>query len=166
MLALALVAPATATNHPSRLASARHAVIFYRVATWHRQDDRLAHRSSTNYAERHSHSLRYLGSVATLWRVRAHRERALAKRYENVFAAIRYVFGTYADQAIAVALCEGGSPVPSVNAQNGQYLGIFQLGAGERSRYGHSHTALGQSVAAYHYFIATGRSWRPWECRP
>jgi len=168
MLALALAAPATAANHriPERLAVTRHAVVFYRAATWHRQDERLVHRTSTNYAERRSHSRQYLASVAIRWRARARRERALAKKYENPLAAIRYVFGRYAEQAIAVARCEGGSPVPSVNAQNGQYLGIFQMGSGERSRYGHSRTALGQATAAYRYFIAGGKDWHQWQCRP
>jgi SLT domain-containing protein len=107
--------------------------------------------------------IRYL---AKLWRSRALAEREIAEKYEQPFAAIHYVFERYGSAAWRVALCEGGSPVPSVNARNGQFLGMFQMGAGERSRYGHSHTALGQSVAAYRYFIATGRDWSPWQCRP
>ena len=78
-------------------------------------------------------------------------------------AAIRSVFGAYGDQAVAVAKCESGL---SVYAQNGQYLGLFQMGEYARSRYGHSWTALGQSRSAYAYFVDTGRTWGPWQCRP
>ena len=168
MLALASVAPATATNHrhPNCLVTARHAVVFYRSATWRRQDDRLAPRTHSNYSERRTRSCTYTRWLGHRWYLRARAERTTAERYESPFAAIRHVFGPYAGEAWEVAKCEGGSPVPSVNAQNGQYLGFFQMGDGERSRYGHSETALGQAVAAHRYFAATGRSWRPWECKP
>lgn len=77
--------------------------------------------------------------------------------------AIRHVFGAYAYQAIAVAWCESRF---SVNARNGQYLGLFQMGSSERARYGHSSSALGQARAAYRYFVASGRDWSPWACKP
>jgi len=76
---------------------------------------------------------------------------------------IRYVFGSYGDQAVAVAQCESGL---SVYAQNGQYLGLFQMGEYARSRYGHSWDALGQSRSAYAYFVDSGSDWSPWQCRP
>ena len=76
---------------------------------------------------------------------------------------IRYVFGAYGDQAVAVAQCESGL---SVYAQNGQYLGLFQMGEYARARYGHDWTALGQSRSAYAYFVDSGRDWSPWQCRP
>jgi hypothetical protein len=76
---------------------------------------------------------------------------------------IRYVFGAYGDQAVAVASCESGL---SVYARNGQYLGLFQMGEYARSRYGHSWDALGQSRSAYAYFRDSGYDWSPWQCRP
>jgi hypothetical protein len=79
--------------------------------------------------------------------------------------AIRQVFGRYADQAIRVVDCETGGTF-SVYARNGQYLGLFQMGDYARGRYGHAWTALGQARAAYRYFVDTGRSWRPWSCKP
>ncbi|HVM69556.1 MAG TPA: hypothetical protein VM204_06945 [Gaiellaceae bacterium] len=78
-------------------------------------------------------------------------------------AAIRYVWGRHADGAIRVARCETGGTF-SVYARNGQYLGLFQMGAYARARYGHSWTALGQARAAYRYFQDAG--WSPWQCRP
>lgn len=77
--------------------------------------------------------------------------------------AIRSVFGGYADQALRVAQCESGL---STTAQNGQYLGLFQMGAAERARFGHGTSAIEQVRAAYAYFIASGRSWAPWSCQP
>lgn len=76
---------------------------------------------------------------------------------------IRYVFGAFGDQAVAVATCESGL---SVFATNGQYLGLFQMGTFARSRYGHSWDALGQSRSAYAYFTDSGSDWSPWSCKP
>jgi hypothetical protein len=84
----------------------------------------------------------------------------------DVLAIICQVFGPYCAEAQRVALCEGGRPVPSVRARNGQYEGIFQMGSFARSRYGHGWDAWSQARAAYRYFIASGRDWSPWECRP
>lgn len=78
-------------------------------------------------------------------------------------AAICSVFGRYCRQALAVARCESGL---STRARNGQYLGLFQMGRFERARYGHGETALAQARAAHHYFVASGRDWSPWQCKP
>lgn len=80
-------------------------------------------------------------------------------------AAIRLVFGSYADQAIRVSDCETGGTF-SVNAQNGQYLGLFQMGSWERARFGHGSTPIEQARAAWRYFVESGRDWSPWECKP
>lgn len=77
--------------------------------------------------------------------------------------AIRHVFGKYAGEALAVFTCESGL---SVWAENGQYLGIAQMGEYARARYGHGPDALTQVRAAYAYFVESGRSWGPWECKP
>ena len=77
--------------------------------------------------------------------------------------AICQVFRTRCWEAIRVAKCESSL---RTTARNGQYLGLFQMGRWARSRYGHSHTARGQSIAAYRYFVDSGRDWSPWECRP
>lgn len=85
------------------------------------------------------------------------------RRLSNPEAAIEHVFGEYAWQAKAVAWCESRM---SVWASNGQYLGLFQMGEFARERYGHGFSALAQARAAFRYFVASGRDWSPWTCKP
>jgi hypothetical protein len=83
--------------------------------------------------------------------------------------AILYIFGSHAQEAINVAACESGGGDPrniNIYAQNGQYLGMFQMGTSERATYatiGYSN-AYQQTVAAWNYFAVSG--WSPWECQP
>ncbi len=83
----------------------------------------------------------------------------------NPYWAIQYVFGPYAGAAWNVARCEGGNPVPSPNAHNGQYLGMFQMGSSERRLYGHGPSPMEQARAAFRYSNG-GRNWGPWQCKP
>ena len=76
--------------------------------------------------------------------------------------AICDVFGSYCDEAVAVAWCESRL---RPTAQNGQYLGLFQMGDSERRLYGHGPSAHDQAIAAHRYFIRSGRNWSPWSCR-
>ncbi len=79
--------------------------------------------------------------------------------------AIGHYFGGYTAQAVAVARCEtGGSFSPW--ATNGQYHGIFQMGSHERATYGDGWNVWAQARAAYAYFVASGRGWGPWQCKP
>lgn len=73
------------------------------------------------------------------------------------------VFGDYCSQALSVAACESGY---NVDAVNGQYLGIFQMGESERATYGHGPDARSQARAAWAYFAASGYDWSPWACKP
>lgn|SRR4051794_26285722 len=77
--------------------------------------------------------------------------------------AICTTFGRYCSQALRVASCESHM---YVYAHNGQYLGMFQMGAYARARYGHSYDVWGQARAAYRYFRDSGYSWGPWQCKP
>jgi hypothetical protein len=77
--------------------------------------------------------------------------------------AICHVFGDYCGQALRVARCESGY---RTTAQNGQYLGMFQMGSNERRLFGHGASALDQARAAYRYFLRSGRDWSPWSCKP
>jgi hypothetical protein len=78
--------------------------------------------------------------------------------------AICAVFGRrYCRQAITVSWCESRH---STTAENGQYLGLFQMGWSERQIYGHGATAHAQAVAAHRYFVISGRDWSPWSCKP
>lgn len=45
-------------------------------------------------------------------------------------------------------------------AQNGQFLGLFQMGSRERSMFGHGPTAWDQAAAANRYQNTSG--WSPW----
>ena len=76
-------------------------------------------------------------------------------------AAICAVFGDYCQEAVAVAWCESRLQ-PA--AQNGQYLGLFQMGSYERRLFGHGASAREQAVAAHRYFVRSGRDWSPWSC--
>jgi hypothetical protein len=78
--------------------------------------------------------------------------------------AICDVFGRrYCGQALAVSWCESRH---STAAQNGQYLGLFQMGWNERQLFGHGPTARQQAIAAHRYFVTSGRDWSPWSCKP
>jgi hypothetical protein len=70
-------------------------------------------------------------------------------------------------EAWSVARCETGGTM-SVWANNGQYLGLFQMGSYARAAYGHSANPWGQARAAHRYYVASGRDWSPWDprCRP
>jgi hypothetical protein len=111
--------------------------------------------------------LRLLGArerriVKLLERLRVHTRR-LSSAVNAPATIICRVFGSYCQQAISVARCESGL---SVNASNGQYLGLFQMGSYARARYGHGSTAMAQARAAYRYFVDSGKDWSPWSCKP
>jgi len=136
-----------------------------RNATWKWQNEIGVPRTRTSYADRRTKCSPYLKWQAKLW---AHRADEVFRTYVSLSdprEAICHVFGAYCDQALAVSRCESGQS-HSVRAHNGQYLGIFQMGSSERRTYGHSNTALGQAKAAYAYFVASGRDWSPWSCKP
>ena len=102
-------------------------------------------------------------TVVALRRAIARREaRRLAHAPPKV--AICSVFGRrYCGQALSVSWCESRH---STRAQNGQYLGLFQMGSSERRLFGHGETAHKQAIAAHRYFVVSGRDWSPWSCKP
>lgn len=149
----------------------RTGIKFYREATWKHQDNLGIPR--TKFSRERIKSCNYALWVGDLWRERVAKWHA---KYEahvkfvkslnwNPVAAIRYVFGPHGDAAVSVADCETGGTF-HVGAENGQYLGLFQMGSSERATYGHGSTALEQARAAYRYFIASGSDWSPWQCQP
>ncbi len=120
--------------------------------------------------------IRFDGAGAERWAARFRRQhrvvlalrRQLAQRARVRFTlstrqAIQLVFGHYANQALRVAWCESRM---RTDARNGQFAGVFQLGARERALYGDGSSAISQAAAAYAYFVASGRDWSPWQCRP
>ena len=100
-------------------------------------------------------------------REQAREQRERARQLDALNAspqkAICHVFGDYCGQALEVARCESNL---TVTAQNGQYLGLFQMGSSERRLFGHGPTALEQARAAHRYFVRSGRDWSPWSCKP
>jgi hypothetical protein len=96
--------------------------------------------------------------------IRVRHASALARKLRHAppRVAICAVFGRYCRQAISVAWCESRL---TTTAQNGQYLGLFQMGSSERRLFGHGQTAHRQARAAHRYFLRSGRDWSPWGCR-
>lgn len=136
-----------------------------RLATWKWQDASYVTRTPTSYSERRTECSAYLKWLSQLWAGRAHKAFKKHAQLQDPVAAICHIFGRYCSQALAVSRCESGQS-HSVRAQNGQYLGMFQMGNYARSAYGHGYTPLEQAYAAYRYFVASGRDWSPWSCKP
>lgn len=135
-----------------------------RQATWKWEREIQIDRTPTQYMERKTASCRYLRFLMREWSHRADRRFRTAMRLQrDPKAAIRWVFGPYANQALDVAWCESRY---SIWAENGQYLGLFQMGSSERELFGHGNTAIEQARAAHRYFVNSGRDWSPWQCRP
>ena len=133
-------------NHRSLLSSAEH---------------RAAALTALDRAERRL--ARVTKTIVALNRALQRREaRRLANAPPRV--AICRVFGRrYCDQALKVAWCESHH---STTAENGQYLGLFQMGSSERRLFGHGPMAHQQAIAAHRYFVRSGRDWSPWSCKP
>lgn len=138
-------------------------ITFYRNAVWKIQDDLSLRPTKASKAP--IRSCKYARWVADLWRTRLAIWQEVLHSLEDPVVAIRFVFREYSDQALRVAACESGHAY-SVNAHNGQYLGMFQMGDFARSTYGHGSTPLAQARAAHRYFVASGRDWSPWSCKP
>jgi hypothetical protein len=101
-------------------------------------------------------------TIAAIRRLLHEREAARAAS-RSPRGAICEVFRQYCKQALAVAWCESRL---EPDAQNGQYLGLFQMGSQERRLFGHGQTARQQAIAAHTYFVHSGRDWSPWSCKP
>ena len=101
--------------------------------------------------------LAFAGPTASAYGPEVERKQAKAK------VAICKTFGRYCQQALRVSWCESRW---YVHATNGQYLGLFQMGSYARSAFGHGPGAWAQARAAYRYFVASGRDWSPWACKP
>ena len=142
----------------------RHGIADRRNATWRHQDAVDVDRTRSARREQATHSCAYLHWLKALWAGRAdHAWRFFVELRDDPAAAIRHVFGEYADQALDVSWCESKHDVTAGVGKH-QYLGLFQMGSSERSIYGHGWTALEQARAAWRYFVSSGRDWSPWSC--
>ena len=142
----------------------RTAIRFFET---HRRLADSKHRVTALASLRHAHrALVKVTREAAYYRrfVQIRAEQRLTRRLTKAppRTAICRVFGPYCQQAIDVAWCESRL---STTAQNGQYLGLFQMGSNERRLFGHGDTALDQAAAAHRYFMNSGRDWSPWSCR-
>lgn len=145
--------------------SVKKALVFYRARTWKYQDELQIPRHKTTYPERWSRSCNYLRYSMGNWVSKSIEYRLILQSLNDPISAIYFVFGRYGNAAVKVAYCESGGTY-STTARNGQYLGMFQMSAWARRKYGHGNMALQQARAAYRYFVASGRDWSPWQCRP
>jgi hypothetical protein len=116
-------------------------------------------KSNLAYAERR---VRQLSKTVSALQLKLHARDARRLASLPPRKAICAVFADDCRAAIAVAWCESHL---QTTAQNGQYLGLFQMGSYERQLFGHGPTAHAQAVAAHRYFVSSGRDWSPWSCR-
>ncbi len=123
-------------------------------------DHRVDARAALRRAE---HRLAELTETIRALRTTIHERNARKRAAMSPKAAICDVFGRYCRQAVAVAWCESRL---APTAQNGQYLGLFQMGSSERRLFGHGPAATDQAEAAHEYFVRSGRDWSPWSCKP
>jgi hypothetical protein len=122
-------------------------------------DHRDAASAAVAYAERR---VRALTQTVAVLRGKISKRDARRLAAMSPKKAICDVFGSDCAEALAVARCESRL---STTAQNGEYLGLFQMGTYARSLFGHGSTAREQAVAARRYFVRSGRDWSPWSCR-
>ena len=173
-----LVLPATAqsqsdadlgaqlTRHLSTMKKDRQVLRFLQNHQWLFSDPRF---SASAKSQKRIHTLSLVrtqekaaAAKATIAR-QAKVRRLAAYQAATPRSAICRVFGDYCQEALAVSRCESGL---RTDAQNGQYLGLFQMGSSERRIYGHGPTATAQATAAHRYFVDSGRNWGPWSCKP
>lgn len=159
-------APTVETRLARKLAAARKARSVIRFFDNHRSllsstEHRVTARTALRRAKRKLATVtRTIAALRTVLRRREARRKANAPPR----AAICDVFGRrYCGQALSVSWCESRH---STTAQNGQYLGLFQMGSYARSLFGHGRTARQQALAAHRYFVVSGRDWSPWSCKP
>lgn len=154
------------TRHLSTMKKDRQVVRFIQNHHWLLSDPRFA-ATARRQLQLHTASLAATQRKAKAARLALAR-RAKARQLAAVEAAtpadaICRVFGSYCREALAVSRCESGL---QTTAQNGQYLGLFQMGTTARRLYGHGQSALEQARAAHRYFVDSGRAWGPWSCKP
>ena len=156
-------------QHVASMQKSSSVIHFFEKHRWLLRDPRFQKEASLG--------LRIARSTLAATQAKADRARAaLARRNADVERrrlltaferspekAICHVFGSYCRAAVQVARCESGV---QTTAQNGQYLGLFQMGSSARQLFGHGESAIEQAQAAYRYFVRSGRDWSPWSCKP
>lgn len=154
------------TRHLSTMKRDQQVLRFFEAHGWLLQDPRFAVEANRQLRV-HTLSFTRAQQRAAASRLALAR-RTQTRRLAAVAAAtpqtvICRVFGDYCRQALAVSRCESGL---RTDARNGQYLGLFQMGSSERRLFGHGPSVAEQVAAAHRYFVASGRDWGPWSCKP
>lgn len=154
------------THHLKTMKRSTQVIRFFDHHRWLLSDPRFAAEANRQLALHRTRLARAQAKAAdakAALRRRAQTRRLAGLRSASPRDAICTVFGRYCRQALQVARCESGL---TTTAQNGQYLGLFQMGSSERRLFGHGATAIEQVRAAHAYFVRSGRSWGPWSCKP
>ena len=158
--------PAARHVEPTLRSQIRHdqtVIRFFDQHRWLLTDPRFLTNARRELAVHRRHLARTRARLQQLERKRRLARRLAVVSVETPKQVICRVFGPYCGEAVRVAQCESGF---RADAQNGQYLGLFQMGYEERRLFGHGPTAEVQARAAYRYFVASGRDWSPWSCKP
>lgn len=151
-----------------RVRHERQALKFFDSHKWLLSDPRFADEARRQIALHRANLARALAQARARARTAALRRKRLARRLavakpETTQHVICRIFGSHCQEALQVSECESGF---HTDAQNGQYLGLFQMGTSERRIFGHGPSAEEQAKAAHRYFVASGRDWSPWSCKP
>lgn len=150
------------TDHLASIRKDASVIRFFERHRWLLSDPRFKAEATVRLSAARRHLTIAQAKAARTRAVLERRERKRELRASPV-KAICTVFGSYCRQALQVARCESRY---ATGAQNGQYLGLFQMGSNERRLFGHGPSALEQARAAYRYFVRSGRDWSPWSCKP
>jgi hypothetical protein len=153
-------------RHVTALRHSRSVLRFFEGHRWLLQDPRFrreAKRQLARHRARLVRTMRRLSVARAALRGRRQARLLASARAQEPQWVICRVFGSRCEQALQVARCESGL---STTAQNGQYLGLFQMGSSERRLFGHGASAAEQAKAAHRYFLSAGGDWSPWSCKP
>lgn len=154
------------TAHAATLRKDASVVRFFASHPWLLRDPNVGRVARATLASARQRSKATRAKVKSARRVLAARKAANLRarlRAAPPRRAICSVFGPRCGEALQVAHCESRL---RTTARNGQYLGLFQMGAAERRLFGHGSTAYEQARAAHRYFVRSGRDWSPWSCKP
>lgn len=93
----------------------------------------------------------------------AHRVASFPREYPVLYRALRRHFGGLWREAMIVSY---GESTWHHWARNGQYRGLFQMGATERRKTGWTSDVNGQVRASALWNRMNGGRWSKWDCKP
>ena len=153
-------------HHVQTLRHDGRVIRFFESHRWLLSDPRFQREATRQLESHRRHQAVARRKIAATRAAIAKRQRVrrlAATRPATPQAVICRIFGPHCREAIAVARCESRL---QTWARNGEYVGLFQMGVSERLLFGHGESAEVQARAALRYFVASGRDWSPWGCKP